>query len=297
MSFVLTIISAPATPAITADLLAKIQSVIKVDTEFRWLMEGVACDFVIPRHPDYANLRAELRIALADDKVDLALQPEENRRKSLLLADMDSTMIQQECIDELADEVGLKDQVSDITARAMRGEIEFDPALKERVALLKGLDLSVVDKLFAERITYTPGGKTLIQTMKDNGAYCALVSGGFTHFTSRVRDELGFDEDRANTLIAEDGSLTGEVGMPILGQDAKRSRLHDLSKKLGLSMEQTMAVGDGANDLAMIKDAGAGVALHAKPAVAAQAEFVIEHGDLTALLFLQGYSAEEFVAD
>lgn len=297
MSFVLTIISAPAHPAVNAELVAKIRAAIKVDTDFQWLMEGVACDFVIPEHRDYANLQAELRILLAPYKVDMALQPPENRRKTLLLADMDSTMIQQECIDELADEVGLKDKVSHITARAMRGEIEFEPALKERVGLLKGLDLSIVDRLFENRITYTPGGKTLVQTMKANGAYCGLVSGGFTHFTSRVRSELGFDEDRANLLIEENGKLTGEVGMPILGKDAKRARLHELVKQLEISLDDTLCVGDGANDLAMIVDSGMGVALHAKPAVAAQAGFVIDHGDLTALLFLQGYKAEDFVLD
>jgi phosphoserine phosphatase len=295
MSFVLTAISAPARPAITSDLVTKIQSLIKVDHKISWLMQDVAVDFVIPEHPDFANLQAEVKIALAGTQIDLALQPVEGRRKHLLLADMDSTMIQQECIDELADEVGLKDSVSSITARAMRGEIDFEPALKERVALLKGLDLSVVDKLFESRITYTPGGKTLIQTMKANGAYCALVSGGFTHFTSRVRAELGFDEDRANLLIEENGTLSGEVGMPILGKDAKRQRLHELAEELKLDLKQSMAVGDGANDLAMIEDAGAGVALHAKPAVAAQARFVIDHGDLTGLLFLQGYKEEEFV--
>ena len=294
MSFTLTIISAPAKPAVSAELVAKVKSIIKVDTEFVWLMEGVACDFVIPEHPDFANLLAETRIALKDEPVDIALQPSAGRKKKLLLADMDSTMIEQECIDELADEVGLKDKVSAITARAMRGEIDFEPALIERVALLKGLDLAVVDKLFANRITFTPGGRALVQTMKANGAYCALVSGGFTHFTARVRTHLGFDEDRANKLLEENGSLTGEVGRPILGKDAKRTRLHELVRELTLDLSQTIAVGDGANDLAMIMDAGAGVALHAKPAVAAQAGHVIDHGDLTGLLFLQGYKAEDF---
>ena len=295
MSFTLTLISAPADPAVSADLVAEVQSIINVDTEFAWLMEGVACDFVIPRHPDFANLRAEIFAKLGSAPVDQIFQPREGRRKKLLLADMDSTMIQQECIDELADEVGLKEKVSDITARAMRGEIEFEPALKERVGLLKGLSLDIVDKLFEERITFTPGGKALIQTMKANGAYCALVSGGFTHFTSRVRDMLGFDEDRANLLIEQNGRLTGDVGMPILGKDAKLARLNELIAEHKLSREDTMAVGDGANDLPMIMAAGAGVALHAKPKVAAQANYVINHGDLTGLLFMQGYKAEEFV--
>ena len=295
MSFTLTIISAPGKPAISDALVAKIRSSITLDTEFQWLMEGVACDFILPDMKVPAAFEAEMHAILKDDPVDMALQPSATRRKKLLLADMDSTMIEQECIDELADEVGLKDKVSQITARAMRGEIDFEPALKERVALLKGLDLSIVDKLFANRISFTPGGKTLIKTMKANGAYCALVSGGFTHFTSRVRDLLGFDEDRANILIEENGRLTGAVGLPILGKDAKRERLHQLATELKIGLENTMAVGDGANDLAMICDAGSGVALHAKPAVAAQADYTIDHGDLTALLFLQGYKADEFV--
>ncbi|WP_316860085.1 phosphoserine phosphatase SerB [uncultured Cohaesibacter sp.] len=295
MSFTLTLISAPAAPAVNPDLAAEIRSIIKVDTDFTWLMEGVACDYTIPEHLDYANLRAELHHYLADKKVDMVLQPSVGRKKKLLLADMDSTMIQQECIDELADEVGLKEKISGITARAMNGEIEFEPALKERVSLLKGLDLSIVDTLFENRITFTPGGKALVQTMKANGAYCALVSGGFTLFTSRVRETLGFDEDRANSLIEQGGKLTGEVGMPILGKDAKLSRLNELTAELKLKPQETMAVGDGANDLPMILGAGAGVALHAKPKVAAQAQHVINNGDLTALLFIQGYKAEDFI--
>ncbi|SNY94331.1 phosphoserine phosphatase [Cohaesibacter sp. ES.047] len=295
MSVTLTLISAPAKPAVSVELVADVRSRLKLDTDIVWLMEGVACDFVFSDAIDEDAIRQDIAPALESRAVDVVLQPSEGRRKQLLMADMDSTMIQQECIDELADEVGLKGRVSDITARAMRGEIDFEPALKERVGLLRGLDLSIVDKLFAERITFTPGGKALVQTMKANGAYCALVSGGFTHFTARVRADLGFDEDRANLLIEENGKLTGEVGLPILGKDAKRSRLHELVKELKLDFSQTIAVGDGANDLAMIMDAGAGVALHAKPAVAAQAQHVINHGDLTALLFLQGYKAEDFI--
>lgn len=227
--------------------------------------------------------------------IDMAIQPLANRRKKLLIADMDSTMIGQECIDELAAEVGLKDRVAAITAAAMRGEISFEPALRERVGLLKGLAESVIDEVIAKRITLTPGGPELVTTMRANGAYAALVSGGFTAFTSKIAARLGFDENRANTLLAADGVLTGEVGEPILGREAKIEALEEISARLGTSVEQAIAVGDGANDLGMIKRAGLGVALHAKPAVAAEADVKILHGDLSALLYLQGYHRRDWV--
>jgi phosphoserine phosphatase len=204
-------------------------------------------------------------------------------------------MIGQECIDELAAEVGLKDKVSQITARAMNGEIAFEPALRERVALLKGLPISVVGEVIAKRITLTPGGKELIATMKARGGYTALVSGGFTVFTGPIAAVLGFDENRANILIEQDGVLTGEVAEPILGKQAKVDSLLDIAGRLGISPNETIAVGDGANDLGMLGTAGSGVALHAKPAVAAEAKIRIDHGDLTALLYLQGYRKSDFV--
>ncbi len=238
--------------------------------------------------PELAILRERLT-HLSDNAIDLNLVPARARRKKLFVADMDSTMIQQECIDELADRVGLKDKVSAITERAMRGEIAFEPALRERVALLRGLPVSVIDEILATRITLTPGGRELIATMKAHGAYACLVSGGFTLFTARIASLLGFDEHRANELIVVDGKLTGEVREPILGKDAKRASLIELRDRLGLRPEDTLAVGDGANDLAMIAEAGLGVAFHAKPAVAAAADARIQHGDLSALLYLQGY--------
>ncbi len=241
-----------------------------------------------------AEVTADLRRVVAGLPVDVAVVPIAHRRKKLLLADMDSTMIQQECIDELADYVGLKAQVSSITARAMRGEIAFEPALRERVALLKGLSVSVVDEIIAKRITLMPGGAALISTMRANGAYTALVSGGFTLFTAPICQMLGFDEDRSNTLEVSDGHLAGRVSEPILGKEAKRQRLLELRATRGLLPEETMAVGDGANDLAMLGEAGLGVALHAKPAVAEIAHARIDHGDLTALLYLQGYASAEF---
>ncbi len=216
------------------------------------------------------------------------------RRKKLLIADMDSTMIGQECIDELAAEVGLKEKVADITSRAMNGEIAFEPALRERVALLKGLPISVVDDVIAKRITLTPGGPELIATMKAKGYYTALVSGGFTVFTSRIAATLDFDENRANVLLEDNGILTGLVAEPILGKQAKVDALNDIAEKIGISTDEALAVGDGANDLGMLQLAGSGVALHAKPTVAAQAKMRIDHGDLTALPLHPGLSEDGF---
>ena len=217
-----------------------------------------------------------------------------HRRKRLLLADMDSTMIRQECIDELAGMIGLKDHVAAITERAMRGEIAFEPALRERVALLKDLPVGAIDDLIRDRIEPMPGGRTLVRTMRAHGAHTCLVSGGFTLFTGPIGATIGFDETHANTLGVSGGRLTGTVAEPIVGKEAKRAMLVSLRERLGLSAPETMAVGDGANDLAMLGEAGLGVAFRAKPAVAAAARARIEHGDLTALLYLQGYTAAEF---
>lgn len=257
----------------------------------RWLNPGVAAEFDLSVMP--AN-RWEVWADLQALRVDLAVQPSANRRKRLLLADMDSTMIGQECIDELADEAGVGAHVAAITARAMNGEIAFEGALRERVALLRGLPEGVIERVFTNRITMTPGGAKLIATMKANGGHAALVSGGFTAFTSRVAAVLGFDEHRANGLLVEGGLLTGEVAEPILGREAKVAALEEISARLGITPDQSIAVGDGANDLGMLHRAGMGVALHAKPSVAAQCEVRVNHGDLTALLYLQGYAVTEF---
>ncbi len=260
-----------------------------------WLAETIACDIVLPSGMEGRTAAALLRDALAAAPVDVAIQDATTRRKKILIADMDSTMIDQECIDELADEVGVKAHVAEITARSMNGEIAFEPALRERVALLRDLDIGVVDRIVENRLTLASGGRTLVATMRANGAWTALVSGGFDLFTSRIAAMLGFDENRANRLIERDGRLTGEVTEPILGRAAKAEALHDISARLKLTPADAIAVGDGANDLDMIRLSGTGVALHAKPSVAAEAKIRIDHGDLTALLYLQGYRQEQFV--
>lgn len=228
--------------------------------------------------------------------IDIVVQPAAARRKKLFLADMDSTMIGQECIDELADYVGLKAHVAAITERAMRGDIAFEPALRERVALLEGLPISVIEEVLRDRISLTPGGKTLVATMRANDAVTCMVSGGFTLFTDRIAAMIGFDKSRANRLTLVDGhKLAGKVADPVFGRDGKRAALIELRQDLGLAKIDTMAIGDGANDLDMILEAGLGVAYHAKPKIAATAPARIDHGDLTALLYVQGYRREEFV--
>ncbi|WP_077960554.1 phosphoserine phosphatase SerB [Ensifer adhaerens] len=293
MALVATLIANPSNPVLTPALAEAAADAVKASGLY-WLADGIACDIALADGTDPDAAEALLRGVIANAPVDVAVQDAESRRKRLLIADMDSTMIGQECIDELAAEVGLKDKVADITARAMNGEIAFEPALTERVALLKGLPLSVVDEVISKRITLTPGGKQLIATMKSKGHYAALVSGGFTVFTGPIADMLGFDENRANTLIADAGILTGEVASPILGKQAKVDALIDIAGRLGISTDEALAVGDGANDLGMIQLAGTGVALHAKPVVAEQAKVRIDHGDLTALLYLQGYRKTDF---
>ena len=297
MNLVATLISAP-TSALDGVALTRASSVLTSPGQPTWLDPGIAADipFSGDRGDDTRLVAARLRAALADLLVDVVVQPAEGRRKHLFLADMDSTMIGQECIDEMADFVGKKAEVSAVTERAMRGEIEFAPALRARVALLKGLPEKVVDEVIAERITLTPGGRTAIATMRAHGAYTALVSGGFTLFTDRIAKTIGFDEARGNVLLVKDGLLTGEVADPIFGRDAKRAALIELRTKLKLQSADTLATGDGANDLDMISEAGLGVAYHAKPAVAAAAGACIDNGDLTALLYMQGYRRAEFVA-
>ena len=256
-----------------------------------WLDPGIAAEFALGQVP--AN-RWQVWEGLQGIGVDLVVQPALGRKKRLLIADMDSTMIEQECIDELADEAGFGARVAVITARAMNGDLDFEDALRERVALLAGLPEAVIPQVLRNRITLMPGGAVLLATMKANGAYAALVSGGFTAFTGHIAQVLGFDEHRANTLMVADGKLTGKVAEPILGRAAKVQALQEISARLGIGLADVMAVGDGANDLGMLGLAGTGVALHAKPTVQAECDVRINHGDLTALLYLQGYARGQF---
>ena len=258
-----------------------------------WLAPGTACDLPFGNlAPEQAE--AAIRHALTGVTLDIVAQPAVTRRKRLLVADMESTIIEQEMLDELGDYVGLKDHIAAITARAMNGEIDFKDAVRERVALLKGLKETVIDEVW-QRATLMPGAAQLVGTMRANGAVCVLVSGGFRCFTDRVRSWIGFDDDRGNDLEVVDGVMTGKVIEPILDKDSKLQALMAYAGEHRVPMAETMAVGDGANDLPMLLAAGLGVAFHAKAVVAAEARARVDHGDLTALLYAQGYRATEFV--
>src|SRR5215210_5978885 len=295
MSLVATLICNPANPALDSTVVDGARAILPSAGPAYWLFDEVAVEIPFAAGEDIRSIEHRLREARGDLPIDIVVQPQAFRRKKLLLADMDSTMIGQECIDELADFAGLKARVARITERAMRGEIEFEPALRERVALLKGMPVGVVDEVLAKRITPTSGGRELVATMRAHGAWTCLISGGFTLFTNAVAAMIGFQENRANALKIEQGKLTGEVAEPILGRAAKLATLVELRESFDLDDVDTLAVGDGANDLGMIEAAGLGVAYHAKPAVAAAAAARIDYGDLTALLYAQGYRREEFV--
>jgi len=295
MSLVATLICNPANPALDSSIVDGARAILPGAGPARWLFNEVAVDIPFTSSDAIGAIADRLREARGDLPIDVVVQPELDRRKKLFLADMDSTMIGQECIDELADFAGLKPQVAAITERAMRGEIEFESALRERVALLQGLPVGVIDEVLAKRITLTPGGRELVATMRAHGAFTCLISGGFTLFTNAVARMIGFQENRGNELLAEDGKLSGKVAEPILGRAAKLATLVELREAFDLDDLDTLVVGDGANDLGMIRSAGLGVAYRAKPAVAAAAHARIDYGDLTALLYAQGYRREEFV--
>lgn len=291
---VATLVSAHGQALVGEALLARLARTVPGAARTAVLDGAVAAD-LFAEAADARKLEADIGAELDGAAIDIIVQPAATRRKALFLADMDSTMIGQECIDELAAYVGLKELVAGITERAMRGEIAFEPALRERVALLKGVPLSVVDEIIRDRITLTPGGRELVRTMRANGGYTALVSGGFTVFTGPISAAIGFDEHRSNVLLADGGILRGEVAAPIVGMQAKLDALVELRTRFGLAPEATMAVGDGANDLAMLGEAGLGVAFRAKPAVAAAAGARLNRADLTALLYAQGYTGSEIV--
>ncbi len=288
--FIATLLTNPATPRLDRSAVESLRNAWG-GGDAVWLDPGVAAEFALTAMP--ANLW-EVWDGLQTLGIDLAVQVTAGRRKRLLIADMDSTMIQQECIDELADEAGVGAHVAAITRRAMNGDLGFEDALIERVGLLKDLPEEVIARVIRDRITLMPGGRVLLDTMKANGAHTALVSGGFTAFAAAIAASLGFHEYRANTLLITDGKLAGAVGMPILGRAAKVEALKEVSERLGITPAQAIAVGDGANDLGMLGLAGAGVALHAKPSVQAECAMRVNHGDLTALLYLQGYARSDF---
>ena len=292
MKNVLVLISGPAHPALNDGAITCAVDVLRAQGTTvgapDWLAPEVACD--IPFDSPLGGPSSGVVMTALDGVV----VPAAGRRKRLLVADMESTMIENEMLDELADFLGLREKIAGITARAMNGEIDFAAALEERVGLLKGLPIARLDEA-AGRIRYTPGGATLVATMKKHGATCALVSGGFTYFTALVRQALGFDLDAANVLKHDGRVLSGMVEPPILGKEAKLATLERLAAERGLPIGDTLCVGDGANDLPMLKAAGLGAAFHAKPVVAAEVQVRIDHGDLTALLYLQGYRRSDFV--
>jgi len=303
LPFALVLTSQPGQGELTHAITDKALACIAEDHDSlatpRWLAEGDAWElsFAASKPVQTITLCQKIKAALASAPVDVNIVPGDRatRRKKLLIADMDSTIINQECIDEIATHIGIGDEVSRLTNRAMNGELNFDEALIERVALLAGMGETELQTIFDERITLMPGARELVQTMRRDRAFCALVSGGFAFFTSRIAALVGFNVTQANALEFTNGKLSGNVVMPILGRQAKLDALNDYTAALALPAASVLAVGDGANDLAMIKAAGLGVAYHAKPIVAAEAAATITHSDLTALLHLQGYSRDEFV--
>ena len=291
---VLSLIAAPGSAALGEDVVERACGAIgAARTDGTWLAHGEAWEIPVSHDPSLKS-RVGAEIASRPVDINVLVARGRSRRKSLLVADMESTIIEQECLDELAEYAGIRPRIAAITERAMRGELDFEAALKERVGLLAGLDASILQEIYDRRVSLMPGATTLIATLKAHGAYCALVSGGFTFYTEKIAQRLGFDTQQANTLEVAAGKIAGTVATPILGREAKLSALQRLAGELGVEEADALATGDGANDLAMIKAAGLGVAFRAKPLVAAEAAASVRHGDLTALLYLQGYRREDF---
>ncbi|MGC6472601.1 MAG: phosphoserine phosphatase SerB [Parvibaculales bacterium] len=286
----------PTQPTLSATKCADWLAALDLRPEIRELSAGKAYEADLTSDQADSLDLAQLTHTAAAQNTDANLVSTVNRRKQLLVADMESTIIEQECLDELAELLDLRPQIADITERAMRGEIDFEPALRERVALLKGLPETTLAQIYEEKVTLMPGAQTLIATMNAHGAVCALVSGGFSYYAERVAARLGFDRWRSNTLTIADGALDGTVGDPILGRDAKAAFLQTWQQEMGLPQDATLAVGDGSNDLAMIGQAGFGIAFRAKPLVAAAANISITFADLTGLLYLQGFQDTDFAA-
>ena len=289
--YVITLMCNPSKPILTNDLISKYCKAFE-GISVTWLNVGIAADITIPEIP---NEFKKYWVELQARKIDMVIQKEKYRKKRLLVADMDSTIIEQESLDELAYEIGCGKKFSEITKQAMEGDLEFENSLNRRVEYLKGTPISTINKVMKNRITLSPGAKTLISTMQKNNVYSALISGGFTHFTSKIAQELGFNESKANQFEIINEKLTGVVISPILGKEAKVDFIRTLTKKFGLSSIDVIAVGDGANDIGMLELAGSGVAMHAKEIVQSKANFIINHSDLSALLYIQGYNFNEFI--
>ncbi|MFV0256563.1 phosphoserine phosphatase SerB [Candidatus Liberibacter solanacearum] len=294
MALIATLITHRSNSILNNSLVKQIMQTVN-SSMFYWLADSISCEIILPPHGTIDHYKQKILSIIADKPIDIVIHRHENRRKILLIADMDSTMIEQECIDELADTIGIKEQVSRLTSRAMNGEMPFQDSLRERVSLLKGISTKIIYSLIEKRITYTPGGYELVNTMKKNGAFTLLVSGGFTIFAHVIAQHLGFNHYYANNLIEKNEILTGEVLEPILDRESKSKILLETTKNLYINPEDAIAVGDGTNDLDMIKMAGYGVAFHAKPALAEQAKIRIDHSDLESLLYIQGYKQHEIV--
>ena len=289
--YIITLMCNPSKPILTNDLVSKYCQTFE-GISVTWLNVGIATDITIPEIP---NEFKKYWLELQASKIDMVIQKEKYRKKRLLVADMDSTIIEQESLDELADEVGCGKKISQITKKAMEGKLEFEQALTLRVGYLKGTPISTINKVIINRITLSPGARTLISTMRKNNVYTALISGGFTHFTTKIAQELGFNESKANQFEIRNEKLTGVVKSPILGKEAKVDFIRTLTKKFGLSSIDVIAVGDGANDIGMLELAGSGIAMHAKEIVQSKAKLILNHSDLSALLYIQGYNFNEFI--
>ena len=294
-SYVLTLIGNMQHAPLEPVHIERVRQCLGTIGEVDWLAENEACDLFIESTHSAAGIAGQAREVLSGAAIDAVCTSIERRRKKLLVSDMDSTVIDQECIDELGDAIGLGSQIGEITAGVVNGDVSFSDALRERLALMKGMERDLLESVYEERISLKAGARTLVQTMRRHGAFCILVSGGFSFFTRRIAERIGFHDHQGNELAFEDGKLTGAVKEPILGRSAKLSTMTRLCDEKGLELSEVLAVGDGANDIKMIKAAGLGVAFHGSDSVKIQANACIDHGDLTALLYIQGFRKSQFV--